>query len=89
MRLILFVIWFIELFDACSQGDVDLCESCIARGASVNARRSGDCFASLHASVLHPGVCKLLIKHKADVNEKAINDVTPLFIASAFGITET
>ena len=81
--------WFIELFDACSQGDVDLCESCIARGASVNARRSGDCFAPLHASVLHPGVCKLLIKHKADVNEKAINDVTPLFIASAFGITET
>ena len=55
----------------------------------MDAKRSGDSFTPLHASVLHPDVCKLLIKHRPDVNIKAVNDVTPLFMASAFGITET
>ena len=89
MLLILFVTRFLGFFSAYSQGDVDLCESFSARGALVDVRRSGDSFTPLHASVLHPDVCKLLIKHRADVNMRAINGVTPLFMASAFGITET
>ncbi|KAJ6180539.1 hypothetical protein N7519_011000 [Penicillium mononematosum] len=82
------------LITACSNGDMEMVQALLTRGANVNIRgtkrqySSDDVASGLHAACYqgYIDIAQVLLNHGADVNIRAEDGKTPLGLAASKGI---
>ena len=77
------------LIETAENGQVEVCQLLIERGANVNAtNRSGITPLHLAAYYGHVEVCRLLIDRRADINTMTSSNWTPLHLAAFHGYVD-
>ena len=77
---------YIPLSMACAQGHIEIAELLLEHGAKVLPNAEGLLPIHLVARAGHAGICRLLVKHKVDVEARdKFSGWTPMFFAASEG----